>query len=75
MLKLKTCFSQFFSVSNLVATAHSVLHKIGPSRVTDTILGLNEAYNLYFDMMGLTRYQAPATSDSLCQNGSHILFY
>ena len=40
MLKLKTRFSQVFSVSNFISTAHSVFHKIGSSRATDTILGL-----------------------------------
>ena len=40
MLKLKTCFSLVFSDSNFIATTHSVFHKIGSSRATDTILGL-----------------------------------
>ena len=40
MLKLSMRFSHFFSVSNFIATTHSVFHKIGSSRVTDTFLGL-----------------------------------
>ena len=40
MLKLKTRFSQVFSVLNFISTAHSVFHKIASSRATDTILGL-----------------------------------
>ena len=46
-----TRFYLFFPVTNFIATVHSVFHKIGSSRETDTILGLNEAYNLYFHMM------------------------
>ena len=68
MLKLKARFSQVFSVSNLYLPHIRSFIKL-------VLVGLqiqNEAYNLYNDMMGLNKYQTRATSDSLCQNGSHI---
>ena len=61
MLKLKRVFLRFSQFQTLYL-----------SRIRSFIKLVVVAYNLYYGMMGLTKYQARVTSYSLCQNGSHL---